>query len=102
VDHNWNRHSVEHENAYHLDFDILAVVIFLQCTHTQFKQFLFRLKSNTPALATITKIKTKDFLGTGFFIKYHLVLLHMLFQHFVKFFSIEFNRRLSALLVVFL
>ncbi|VVM24879.1 hypothetical protein BSPWISOXPB_5934 [uncultured Gammaproteobacteria bacterium] len=36
------------------------MVIFVQCTHTQFKQFLFRLKSNTPALATITKIKTKD------------------------------------------
>jgi hypothetical protein len=47
--------------------------------------------------------EVKDlFLGTGFFIKYRLVLLHMLFQHFVKFFSIEFNRRLSALLVVFL
>jgi acylphosphatase len=40
--------------------DSAGVVIFLQCTHTQFKQFLFRLKSNTPALATITKIKTKD------------------------------------------
>jgi hydrogenase maturation protein HypF len=40
--------------------DSAGVVIFVQCTHTQFKQFLFRLKSNTPALATITKIKTKD------------------------------------------